>query len=291
MQSAAKKNFLPIYWGNRRWISHSDGLIVPSEEIVEFSEGWIDYERAVGESSDLCKDSSPDAKLRHKLHKQILDRSLAGADQYRAENPSCVLTHGGIASGKTSAIQRFLEASKGGYLHIDFDRMKRELPEFEYMTGRKIKKAAEYVQEESAKLAGKLLKRAIPAQYNIIYEGSLASLEVIGDRIRQMRRKKYEITVVATFVSEATGQRRATDRYQAGGRFVPRGRVAETYKNCPKTLVGLKDLVDIVLLFDNEIDDRPARPVLVIQGGKCQILDKTLYDGYLKAVGKENRLN
>jgi predicted ABC-type ATPase len=283
---------LPIFWGNFSWELSDDDRIVRTGALGPEHPHWIDYSQVTGESSDLCANSHPHRSYRTKFHDQIIRDSLSNIQEHcSSESPSCVLTHGGIASGKTSAIDLFLDNTDEKYFHIDFDRMKIQLPEYEFMKGQNIQSAASFAQAESAKLAAKLFKKAIKLKANIIYEGSLARLEVMPERIREMKRKGYVIVVVSTHVTEVTGQRRAISRYNAGGRYVPPNVVAETYNSCPSSLVQLKDLVDMVFMVNNELENQPAQEVLLVKDGKLKIMDEQLYAQYLQVVGKGNALN
>lgn len=285
-------NEISVYWGNLIWAIDANGILAPIGKLSENDPRWIQYENIQGESSDLYKEEHAQARVRTILHRQILDLVFNGAELYRFDNPHCILTHGGIASGKTSAIEHFLsdEEKKRRYLHLDFDKMKKQLPEFVFMKERGIKSAASYTQSESSKLAGKAFKKAINLKLNVIYEGSLAESATIDQRIRQMKRKGYSITIVSTYVTEEIGQTRALSRFNAGGRFVPSDVVSETYKKCPKSLVELKPLVDKILLIDNNLEGQPSRPILFIDNGKVEMLNQELYQKYFQATGTIGKL-
>lgn len=286
-------DLLPIFWGNKTWTS-KDGILVPVSDLPQGDPNWIDYSKVTGCSQDLAKESHVHHKLRQQLHKQVLSQCIHGIAPVPEDKvPSCILTHGGIASGKTSAINLFrrTEETQRAYVHLDFDKVKRQLPEFMFMMDNKMKNAAEFTQEESAKLAGKAFKKAIQNRFNIIYEGSLQNTETIKDNISKMKKKGYEITIISTYVGESIGQARAQNRYQQGGRYVPAGRITETYKNCPASLVFLKDLVNLVVLVNNELEGQAARHVFTYSGKRLDILNSELYDEYIKANGLAARLD
>jgi len=271
-------------------VQEKDGTIRPAEPVNADHPNWSDYSNlTISESVHTA--GHPLLSYRQQLHKQIIEGALASIERYHSQNPACILTHGGIASGKTAAIERFLSA-KGlnqEYFHIDFDKMKKELPEYKYMQEQKIRLAASFVQSESAKLAGTLLKKAIGQNANVIYEGSLCQLETIEQRIRQMRRRNYRISVISTHVSEEKGQHRAITRFEQGGRYVPPEAVSGTYKKCPGTLVALKTLVDDIFLIDNN-EDAPSKLILMISDGVVEEIDKELYNSYLGLVGNGGSL-
>ena len=283
------KEIIPIFWANQEWCLEDEAL-KPIKNIDENHPNWTDYSSISGTTAPLFAASNPLREYRELLHHQILKQLLVNLSDDRTQTPTCVLTHGGIASGKTSVIELWIEITSKNrrYRHLDFDRVKTLIPEYSYMRERGIKAAAEFVQTESAKLAGRALKRAIRGAVNIIYEGSLSNLDQITERIREMKRKGFTIIVLSSHVSETKGQERANGRYLAGGRFVRPAVIQDTYLSCPRTLVQLKGLVDLIFLADNEIDDQPARPILQIKGNHVEIFDDSLYAQYLRTVGSNN---
>ncbi|MBI3556324.1 MAG: zeta toxin family protein [Deltaproteobacteria bacterium] len=279
---------VPVFWGNQKWIIDESGALVPGDALKAGDPGWQDYAGVQGVSADLAASSHPDRLFRTQLQDQIVRRTVAGLEKYQDGTSHCILTHGGIASGKTSAVDAFLEANeRKEYLRIDFDRVKQQLPEFVHMKAAGLKHAATFVQSESAKIAGRILKKAINQRCSIIYEGSLLKVDSISERIRAMKKKEYIVTVVSTHVTEPTGQLRAAKRYEEGGRYVPPDVVSETYKKCPAALVQLKSLVDVVLLVNNETK---AAPMILTKRDSAQVLDNDLYEQYLQCVGRENCL-
>jgi predicted ABC-type ATPase len=284
---------LPIYWGNCEWVRDPSGLILPLMGILPDNPKWIDYDRESKRSvsRDLLENEHPDRPFRTVLHKQILRSIMISASPVPVGvEPHCVLTHGGIASGKTAAIELFLESQPEfatSVLHLDFDRIKRELPEFVFMKAKGTITAASFVQSESAKISGTALKQAIKLKTNLIYEGSLVDIGTMEERIEDMHRSGYLVSVVATHVPESKGHERATLRFKEGGRYVPPENIVHTFRRCPLTLVELKSLVDYVLLVDNSFDNLPARQILEIEKGTVRIIDTGLYRDYLNLVGTE----
>lgn len=283
---------IPVYWGNNFWELDSNDHCIPNGKLSKGDPHWINYEKIEGTSVQLSHKENPGALYRLKLHNQILEKTLDGCEAFVFDKPHCILTHGGIASGKTSAIELFLssEESKGRYLYLGFDKMKKQLPEFVFMMEHRMKKAATYTQTESAKLAGKAFKRAVKLRLNIIYEGSLADSQTIHERIREMKKKEYQITIISTFVTEAIGRARALKRFENGGRFVPDKVVVETYQKCPESLLNLKTMVDDLFLIDNRPENQPSHPMLVLKSGHAESVDKQLYSEYLKETGNKDLL-
>jgi predicted ABC-type ATPase len=283
---------IPVYWGNRRW-SKNGNVLIPGEALAEEDPSWIDYQTIEGNSSGLYSAACETREYRELLHEQVIQQVLSNIEECR-DGRVAVLTHGGIAAGKTVLIDLWLEESARvgqPYVRIDFDRVKTQLPEYGFMHDRRIQRAASYVQTESAKLAGTALHRTIKKSANVIYEGSLQNIDQMTQKIRDMRRKKYVIVALSMHCSEEKGQERARRRFELGGRYVPPEIVSETYRNCPSSLVKLLPLVDALLLCDNELDDQPVRPILSTTEGQLAVMAPKLYKQYLQRVGIENRLD
>ena len=100
-----------------------------------------------------------DAK-RKKLHNDIIDKYLK---KYPAqEKPYIHLILGSIGSGKTSIKDSVIrEREVKSFLYINFDELKRQFPEYKILQELNPKKAAQFAQSESAKLAGTLFKKAV----------------------------------------------------------------------------------------------------------------------------------
>ena len=106
---------------------------------------------------------------RKKLHDKIIENSI---DKYPFQKkPVIHFILGSIGSGKTSAKDKIIEQEdKKDFLYINFDDIKLKLPEYKILKKLNPKKAAQFVQSESSKIAGRLFKSAIKKKIHIIYE-------------------------------------------------------------------------------------------------------------------------
>ena len=96
---------------------------------------------------------------RKKLHDKIFEEKLKQFSP--SKTPKVHFLLGSIGSGKTSTKDCILNEEKAlqDFLYINFDDLKKQLPEYEILKQLNPKKAASFVQSESAKLAGKLFKK------------------------------------------------------------------------------------------------------------------------------------
>ena len=171
---------------------------------------------------------------RKKLHDDIIDKYLAKYPSQ--EKPYIHLILGSIGSGKTSVKDSVIRAREvRSFLYINFDELKRQLPEYKILQKLNPEKAAQFVQSESAKLAGTLFKKAVQKKKNIIYEKNLRlgqnkKLHAI-EEIKRAFKKKYILSVHVVFLnSHQEAQKRAWLRYKRNKRYVSQQEVKDTFQ-------------------------------------------------------------
>ncbi len=157
-------------------------------------------------SRDYFKESSSNKiyRKRNKLHEDILESIIS---KYKSSNkPRIHFLLGSLGSGKTSAKDQIVtdKTSKKEFVFINFDDLKNRLPEYEVLKRINPKKAAQFVQSESSKLAGKLFKKAIQKKCNIIFEKNIRK-DVKGkiqlkEEIMKVVKKDYLIFLHIVFL-------------------------------------------------------------------------------------------
>ena len=179
------------------------------------------------------ENSSLDPK-RKKLHNDIIDRYL---EKYPSqEKPYIHLILGSIGSGKTSLKDSVIkERDIESFLYINFDDLKKQLPEYKILKKLNPRKAAQFVQSESAKLAGTLFKKAVQNKINIIYEKNLRlknnKLHVV-EEIKKAFKKKYILSIHVVFLnSYQEAWKRAKLRYKKNKRYVSQQEVKDTFQS------------------------------------------------------------
>ena len=188
-------------------------------------------------SRDYFKESSGKIyKKRNELHESILKSIL---DKYKSSNkPRVYFLLGSIGSGKTSVKDQILksEKNKTDFIFVNFDDLKKQLPEYELLKKLNPEKAAQFVQSESARLAGKLFKKAIQKKYNIIFEKNIRkNLDgkfQLKEDIMKAVKKNYSISIHIVFLdSHKEAWQRVEKRAKEIKRFVPKKEVKETFNN------------------------------------------------------------
>ena len=174
-------------------------------------------------------------KRRKELHTRIINNYLQA--YFAQSQPQAHFILGSIGSGKTSLKDTIVKNSKKSkILYINFDDLKLKLPEYSLLKILNPKKAAHFVQSESAKLAGTLYKKAIKNKINIIYEKNLrlnkeGKLHLISE-LKSAFRKKYSISIHVVFLnSYQEAWKRVKLRYEKIKRYVPIQYVRETYES------------------------------------------------------------
>ena len=169
---------------------------------------------------------------RDKLHADILKSIL---DEYQSSNqPRIHFLLGSIGSGKTSAKDQILkyEKNKTDFIFINFDDLKKKLPEYVLLKKLNPKKAAQFVQSESSRLAGKLFKKAVQKKCNIIFEKNVRKVPMIKEEIMKAIKKGYLAFIHIVFLdSYEEAWKRVQKRAEEIRRFVPKEEVKETFNN------------------------------------------------------------
>lgn len=172
---------------------------------------------------------------RKKLHKDIIDKYLT---QYSSQsNPYIHFILGSIGSGKTSFKDTVVNQGEiKSFLYINFDELKRQLPEYEILKELNPRKAARFVQSESAKLAGSLYRKAVKKKINIIYEKNIrlnrgGKLHLISE-VKTVFQKNYNVSFNIVFLdSYQEAWHRVKLRNKQIKRYVLQKEVKDTF-NC-----------------------------------------------------------
>ena len=206
-----KKTSSSEYKSFLKWLSNK----TTSRDLFSLSDGTLEPERK-------------------KIHKNIINKYIK---KYSSQNkPYIHLILGSIGSGKTSLKDAVIKKEEiKSFLYINFDDLKKQLPEYELLKKLNPKKAAHFVQSESAKLAGVLYREAIKQKINIIYEKNIrlnkeGGLHLISE-IKKAFQKDYEVFIHVVFLnSYQEAWKRVKLRYEKIKRYVPKNYVKDTYE-------------------------------------------------------------
>ncbi len=172
---------------------------------------------------------------RKTLHNKIIKENI---NKYPTQNkPIIHFLLGSIGSGKTSIKDKIIEQEdKTNFLYINFDDIKLKLPEYNKLKEINSKKAAQFVQSESSKIAGNLFKHSIKKKINIIYEKNLRTtkhrkLHII-EEIKKAFKKNYTVYFHIVFLDSAQESwSRVQKRYKEIKRYVPKKDVESSFNS------------------------------------------------------------
>ena len=189
-------------------------------------------------SREYFKENSSDKiyKKRNELHEDILKSIL---NEYKSSNrPRIHFLLGSIGSGKTSAKDQILtdKNNRSDFVFINFDDLKKRLPEYELLKNLNPEKAARFVQSESSRLAGKLFKKAVQKKYNIMFEKNIRKDKEgkiqLKEEIMRTVKKGYLVFIHIVFLdSYEEAWKRVQKRAEEIRRFVPKAEVKDTFNN------------------------------------------------------------
>ena len=266
-------------------------------ELGKRNKNRFDYSKVqLSDSTDIMlEEEYPHHDFRKKLHDQIIFlylNKVKGAES----NRYCIFFFGGTASGKSSLLESYRENLKENpnirkkyeeAITVNYDEIKSHLPEYNHMIGLKLKYAAPYVQSESAKIFGKLFKKCIANNKNILCEKTLRETKITKENIGVLRKKGYALIALVSFVDRPTALDRAEKRYKQTGRWVPPSIIHETYKKVPSNVEKISELLDLTILYDNRGEGFQR---IYVKGPNedLEIVNQQLYKEYLDIVGEES---
>lgn len=206
------------------------------------------------------------------------------------EKPKCVLLLGGAASGKSTVVDAYVKPKMGDQFGtVNVDDVKEDIPEYEQFVKDDVGTAASRVHEESSEMGKAITTKAIEDGRNFIYDAVLGNPEKAKKMIKELRAKGYEISLVGVNVDAEESLDRASLRAygnveQGGekggsGRMVPPGILLDGHKGASKTFAEIKDLVDDVSLYDNNVP-QGTDPIPVVTAPPQKVLREDLYNDF-----------
>lgn len=169
------------------------------------------------------------------------------------DNPTMVLVGGQPGAGKSNiaAIVRDELSRKGGYIHVDADRMREMI----YLGG--TKPTSEQTQADAGKLATTLRSLSIDNKRNVLEEGTFRSPESVDKFIKDKQDGGYKVELVGIATPREESilgiyQRfeMQVQRNEGNPRFVPIDYHDNAMKGFEKTVATQADKVDRIRIFE-----------------------------------------
>ena len=228
-------------------------------------DSWVTGQRGGTEEKHWDKEAQNFKPERLALHKSIKTKFVGDSKPVpKSKKPIALITMGGPASGKTTMID-FMHStstfSPDGFVRVDADAIKEELPEYKEMVDGSWRMAAAAVHHESTTVMRGLKQEALDQRKNMVIDTTGADLDILLKDIADLKQKGYEVRVMMPHLDVETGLERAHTRAEEKGRFVPDGVVKSIYTKVPKNVAKIAEASDQFDLLDN----RGANPELVYQ--------------------------
>jgi len=234
------------------------------------------------ESLTKCVMALPQTKLDHvskngeytesrkKLHAEIIKEFKDGVVCIDKAKPIAVLMGGSPASGKSTFLKKYRPyLLTDNLFKVDADEIRAKLPEYKGWN-------ATQTHEETGDIVKTLISDkniGVPCKFDFIYDGTMTSTKKYLALVELLKSEGYEVYVVfISNIPKKVVKKRALERYQKSGRFVPMMVIDDFYENGEKTFDQVKSRVDGYIVVDGSSFDYN-----VMEKGGKSLPNKRLY--------------
>jgi predicted ABC-type ATPase len=177
----------------------------------------------------------------------------------KSNRPYLILTAGAMGAGKSHTIKKVLEDAYSRFVVADVDKIKYLLPEMKEILKKDPVGAGKVLHPEACTIHEILFRESIAQRKNVIIDSSLRNGNFFRELLIDVNNTKgqtgYRTAILHVVASLDTCILRSYRRSQKTGRIVPIDSIEQSLRECPKSVALLKDLVDCVKVYHNEIDD------------------------------------
>lgn len=210
--------------------------------------------------------------------REIIGPALAGKKTAKelGEKPVAILTMGGPASGKGVVLGQLEKhgLDKSHFVHVDPDEVKGMIPEYQksvpqpaYVdkdgrhvpgrgglkgdgTGPTFRGAAAQAHEESSYVAKQIRQRAIDGGHHVVIDGTGGDSKKFVGMIEDLKSRGYDVHVHYPRLDVNEGVKRAADRAEKTGRFVPENFIRDTYASIDKAFPEIMRAAPNLTVYD-----------------------------------------
>jgi predicted ABC-type ATPase len=236
----------------RKEIFDKDGERRIDEKAIEV---LTNYAENLPQTKDLntSKKTGDYYPERKKLHNKIIESFKEDLICIENDEPIAILMGGSPASGKSTFLRKYAPyLLKEEILKVDADEIRAKLPEYKGWN-------ATSTHLETKDIVNTLLSDrtiGIPCKYDIIYDGTMNSTKSYLPLIELLKKLGYKIFIVyIDKVEEEVIKKRALERYQKSGRFVPMAVIDDFFTRGKSALNELKDKADGYMIVDGSRGD------------------------------------
>jgi predicted ABC-type ATPase len=210
------------------------------------------------------------SESRKKLHAKIISEFKEGVVCIDKGKPIAVLMGGSPASGKSTFLKKYRPyLLTDNLFKVDADEIRAKLPEYKGWN-------ATQTHEETGDIVKILISDkniGVPCKFDFIYDGTMTSTKKYLSLIDLLKEEGYEVFVVfISNIPKKVVKKRALERYQKSGRFVPMMVIDDFYENGEKTFDQVKSKVDGYIVVNGSTFDYN----IMEKGGKS-LPNKRLY--------------
>lgn len=240
---------------SRSWIPHH-----PAQPT--YSEGGTAKKYGLDPETGIPSDPK-----RKKMHESILSSHLDHVESVPKDKaPIAIVTMGGPASGKSSALAQMGLEGRKDFVQVDPDAIKTGakhlgtggLPEFHEGVGAgeyegapvSAQSAAAVVHEESSALAKRMRKKAVADRKNVLIDGTGKDADAHINMIKDLQSKGYIVHLVMPHQSAEKAHELNKKRATKAGRYVPPEFVDDAYSKIPFNFHKVAAVADHATLLD-----------------------------------------
>jgi predicted ABC-type ATPase len=238
----------------------------------------------------LTAHTGPDGKLireRDDLHREIMRHHMRQAMpvDYPGK-PRAIMMMGGPASGKSTMV-RHSGLSTENFVVADADGVKDYLPEYRVAVRNNARSAATVVHEESSMLVKAIRSEAIDTSRNLVIDGTGSKIASYETNLARLVEQGFHTTLLMADCGADLAVRRAADRAERTGRFIPESFIRDSYGGIPANFVGFRHKVDEFSVYDTGRE--PAKLVWSKKDGKETVHDSKWMEGFLERAGNKGQ--
>lgn len=221
-------------------------------------------------------DFSPE---RQELHRQIVEKLLAGYS--RSEQPEALVTAGGVASGKSTAI-REAQAANPNLVHIAGDKVKPLLPEFEAAKAAGQLGGRGPLANEAGYVAQQALDEAQRRKLDIAYESTFSGpLDRRREQMQNLLDSGYRVTLAGRHIPEDAAVQLAAERAANSeipgdaGRSEEESDIRATNRGAARNFLALRGMAHA-----SALDDADGQIMRAVGFGEPKVYDEGKYGAY-----------
>jgi len=179
---------------------------------------------------DVCLQNEPQTKSLHfdkergyteerqKLHNKIIDELFEDVKCVRSnQQPIAIFTGGSPASGKSTFLKKNAKyLLNDNIFKLDADEIRSKLPEYKGWN-------ANSTHLETSDIVNDILNRigSENCRYDFIYDGTMNKAKKYFPLIKKVKELGYKVYIIFMDIPYAEAKKRALERYQRSGRYVP----------------------------------------------------------------------